>query len=59
MTLGGKYFAGLLALAVLLGSRAYAEPYLGVRDNGESRGPLASLTSANRGGRDIQRRLCR
>jgi hypothetical protein len=31
MTLGSKYFAGLLALAILLGSRAYAEPYLAVR----------------------------
>lgn len=31
MTLRGKYLAGLLALAALVGPRAYAEPYLAVR----------------------------
>lgn len=31
MTLPGKFFAGLLVLVVLGGSRAYAEPYLAVR----------------------------
>lgn len=31
MTLPGKFFAGLLGLAILCGPRAYAEPYLAVR----------------------------
>lgn len=31
MTLGSKYFAGLLALTIFLGSRTEAEPYLAVR----------------------------
>ncbi|HWF98619.1 MAG TPA: hypothetical protein VN691_05460 [Steroidobacteraceae bacterium] len=31
MNSAGKYFAGLLTLALLFGSRAYAEPYLAVR----------------------------
>lgn len=30
MTAAGKYFAGLLALAALVGSRAHAEPYIAV-----------------------------
>lgn len=32
MLAGGKYFAGLCVLAILIGSQAYAEPYIAIRE---------------------------